>query len=78
MDTESKNYKGGWDAESLERSVKRLLTEQQAAQYLALSLDTIRRLRYEGTLPAVKIRRVLYDIEDLDQLIERNKFVEPQ
>ena len=78
MTTESKGYKSAGDSKSLERSVKRLLTEQQAARYLALSLDTIRRLRYEGTLPAVKIRRVLYDIEDLDLLIERSKFVEPQ
>lgn len=80
MDLETKSYKGTTDTES--RAPRRLMSEKGAAQYLGVSIDTVRRMRYSGVLPYVPMgttgRRPFYDIEDLDLWIERSKVREPQ
>ena len=60
----------------------RLLTRQQAAQYLSLSLDMIDRLSQQGELRRVQltlgdrtVRKVLYDRADLDRLVELSRIV---
>ncbi|MGP0593561.1 helix-turn-helix domain-containing protein [Nitrospira sp. T9] len=55
----------------------RLISEQEAAQYLGISYWTIRNLRFRGELPSIKIhRRILIDRQDLDAYISRLKKVE--
>jgi excisionase family DNA binding protein len=60
----------------------RLLTRQQAAEYLNLSLDMIDRLTQQSELPRVQlalgnrnVRKVLYDRADLDRLIDLSRIV---
>jgi excisionase family DNA binding protein len=60
----------------------RLLTRQQAADYLNLSPDMIDRLTQQGELPRVQlllgnrnVRKVLYDRADLDRLVELSRIV---
>ena len=47
----------------------RLLTEREVADYLAISPETLRRLRYAGEIPYVPLGRrlVRYRREDLDR-----------
>jgi excisionase family DNA binding protein len=52
----------------------RLLTVEQAAQYLGRSANGIRHLINEGKLRTVKLdQRVFLDIHDLDETIENSK-----
>jgi excisionase family DNA binding protein len=53
----------------------RLLNIKQAAKYLGTAVWTLRDLEWRGELPAVRNlgRRLLFDIRDLDQLIQRKK-----
>ena len=52
----------------------RLLGVREAALYLSLSHWTVRQLVWDGQLPAVRIgRRLLFDVRDLDALIDRSK-----
>jgi excisionase family DNA binding protein len=60
----------------------RLVTRQQAAAYLSLSLDIIDRLTQQGELRRVQltlgdrpVRRVLFDRADLDRLVELSRIV---
>ncbi len=60
----------------------RLLTRQQAADYLNLSSDMLDRLTQQGELPRVQlslgnrnVRKVLYDRGDLDRLVELSRIV---
>jgi excisionase family DNA binding protein len=60
----------------------RLLTRQQAADYLNLSSDMLDRLTQQGELPRVQlllgnrnVRKVLYDRADLDRLVELSRIV---
>jgi excisionase family DNA binding protein len=60
----------------------RLVTRQQAAEYLNLSLDLIDRLTQQGELRRVQltlgdrtVRKVLYDRADLDRLVELSRIV---
>ena len=60
----------------------RLVTRQQAAEYLNLSLDMIDRLTQQGDLRRVQltlgdrtVRKVLYDRADLDRLVELSRIV---
>ena len=60
----------------------RLLTRQQAADYLNLSSDMLDRLTQQGELPHVQlllgnrnVRKVLYDRADLDRLVELSRIV---
>jgi len=48
-----------------------LLTQQEAARYLKVSLKTLRRLVREGRLPEVRLgpRLPRYRIRDLDTLL---------
>ncbi len=81
MGEETKGYHGAGDLISHE-PIKRMLNEKEAARYLGISIDTVRRMRYSGILPYVPIgptgRRKFYDMRDLDSWIERNKVREPQ
>lgn len=54
---------------------KRLLTIEQAADYLGMSDDTVERLVAAGRLVPVRglDRRVRFDIRDLDGLVEDAK-----
>jgi len=60
----------------------RLLTRQQAADYLSLSSDMLDRLTQQGELRRVQltlgdrtVRKVLYDRADLDRLVELSRIV---
>jgi len=60
----------------------RLLTRQQAANYLNLSSDMLDRLTQQGELRRVQltlgdrtVRKVLYDRGDLDRLVELSRIV---
>jgi len=52
-----------------------------AAAYLGVSPDTVRTLEWRGVLPRVRIpdgnggeiRKILFDVRDLDALIDRSK-----
>lgn len=51
-----------------------LLSLDEAAGLLGLSVHSLRRLIWAGTLPAVRVtRRVQVDLRDLERLIERAK-----
>jgi len=64
-------------------TVPRLLDLEGAAAYLGLSPWTIRQLEWKGVLPRVRlpngdgrdIRKVLFDVRDLDRLVDRSKDV---
>jgi excisionase family DNA binding protein len=53
---------------------KRLYSVPEAAYYLGRSVDGLRELIWKGQIPIVKAdRRVLLDVRDMDEFIERNK-----
>lgn len=53
---------------------KRLYSVEEAARYLGVSKWSVRNQQWSGKLPCVRQgRRVLYDIRDIDQLIEDSK-----
>lgn len=50
-----------------------LLTREEAADYLSVSISTLWRLRDDGDLPYVKIKgKILFRREDLDSFITAN------
>jgi excisionase family DNA binding protein len=53
----------------------RLLNVNQAAKYLGCAVWTLRNLEWAGDLPSVRNlgRRLLFDIRDLDRLVEQKK-----
>lgn len=52
----------------------RLLTVEQAATYLGRTAKGVYVLKAHGMLPYVQIDgRVMFDIQDLDRVIEQNK-----
>jgi len=54
--------------------VKRLYSLPEAAYYLGRTVDALREIIWKGGLPCVKNgRRVLLDVKDMDDFIERNK-----
>lgn len=56
---------------------KRLYSVPEAAAYLGLTVEGVRYMISIGRLPAVRHgRRVLIDIRDMDEFIERNKVVQ--
>jgi excisionase family DNA binding protein len=70
------------DSPSCAPAGPRLVTRQQAAEYLSLSLDMIDRLTQQGELRRVQltlgdrtVRKVLYDRADLDRLVELSRIV---
>jgi excisionase family DNA binding protein len=53
---------------------RRVLEIEEAAEYLGCSIGTIHNLVADGKLNPVRYdRRMRFDIEDLDRLIERSK-----
>lgn len=53
---------------------RRLLDQAGAAEYLGLTQDQVRALKYRRVLPFVKVGRSLrFDVRDLDRFIEMNK-----
>jgi excisionase family DNA binding protein len=53
---------------------KRLYNVKEAAKYLGRSVWAIREMYYAGKIPCVRDgRRMLFDIVDLDEWIEKNK-----
>ena len=68
------------DSPSCAPAGPRLVTRQQAAEYLNLSLDIIDKLDQHGELRRVQlalgdrtVRKVLYDRADLDRLVELSR-----
>ncbi len=61
--------------------VSRLLSLEQVAHYLGVSTWTVRDLEWKGVLPRVRlpngeggeIRKLLFDVRDLDGLVDRSK-----
>lgn len=58
-----------------DRLAPRLLTAQQAADYLGVSHWTIRSLSWAGALASVRLgkRQLRWDLHDLDRFIEARK-----
>ena len=53
----------------------RLLTPDEAAQFLSVSQRTVKRLVADGSLPAYKIRRSMcFKLKDLEAFIEQNNW----
>ena len=53
---------------------KRLISVEDAARYLGVQKSTIYSWAWRRKIPSVKMgRRLLFDREDLDQLIESGK-----
>lgn len=47
---------------------------EEAADYLCISPWTIRAMAADGKIPVVRIgRRVLFDVQDLDRMIDFSK-----
>ncbi len=68
-------------AELVEITEGRLLGFEEVASYLHVNGATIRRLIERGVLQPVRIptlRRVLFDRQDLDHLIETGKVTPPE
>jgi hypothetical protein len=70
------------DSPSCAPAGPRLLTRQQAVDYLNLSSDMLDRLTQQGELRRVQltlgdrtVRKVLYDRGDLDRLVELSRIV---
>ncbi|MCA9469522.1 MAG: helix-turn-helix domain-containing protein [Nitrospira sp.] len=56
---------------------KRLYSLDEAAGYLGRSTWSVRRLIWGGELPSVRARgRVHVDVRDMDEFIEKHKYVE--
>ncbi len=54
----------------------RLLSYEAATRYLSLSYWTVRHMVVEGYIPHIKSgKRVLIDVQDLDEWIEKSKEV---
>jgi len=58
----------------IERPVKRLYSIKEAALYLGRSEYAVREMIWAGKLPYIKDgKRILLDIYDMDEWIEKNK-----
>jgi len=65
---------------------RRLLTEKEAAEYIGVSVSFLRKSRCSGTLPGHTVaprfvksaRMVRYDLEDLNNWIDKNKHDVPR
>jgi excisionase family DNA binding protein len=57
-----------------DRPKKRLYSVEDAAEYLGRSVWGVREMLYAGKLPFIKDgRRILLDIRDMDDWIEKSK-----
>ena len=53
----------------------RLLTPEEAADFLSVSLRTIKRLVSDGSLPAIRVRNSMrFKLRDIEQYIERSRW----
>jgi len=53
----------------------RLLTPDEAAQFLSVSHRTVKRLVAEGSLRACKVRKSMrFSLEDLEAYVEQNNW----
>lgn len=53
---------------------KRLYSMQEAACYLGRSVDALREMIWAGKLPFFRDgKRILLDVKDMDEFIEKNK-----
>jgi len=53
----------------------RLLTPKEAADFLSVSVRTIKRLVAEGSLPAIRVRNSMrFKLRDIEQYIERSRW----
>jgi len=56
---------------------KRLISQKEAGEYLGISYWTVRDLVFNGELPHIRIRRrILMDIQDLEEYIQKNKSIQ--
>jgi excisionase family DNA binding protein len=56
------------------KTLKRLYSLPEAAEYLGRSTWSVRRLIWNGELPQVRAgRRVHVDVGDMEEFIEKNK-----
>ncbi len=52
-----------------------LLTKKEAAEFLRVSISTIEKLRYDGSIPFVKLgKRVFFKKTALADYVERQQF----
>jgi len=60
-----------------DRPTKRLFSVKEASEFLGISPWTMRDLQWAGKVDYVKFNRLVYfDVRDLEDFIERNKFRE--
>jgi len=53
---------------------KRLLTIKEASEYLGITVNGLYHMVYRREIPFVKIKgRIRFDLNDIDEWIERNK-----
>lgn len=59
-------------------AARRLVSIQEAADFLGVSIASVRRLIWQGQLPVVRLtRRIQIDIHDLNRLIDQRKEAKP-
>lgn len=78
MASETRINKGSQKAHGIEGpTCPRLLPLKAAAQYMGLSLWSLREVIWKGLIPCVKLgpsgRKVFIDVKDIEVFIERNK-----
>lgn len=58
----------------LEKSESRLITVQEAARYLAVSVSTLYGWVWQRRIPFVKMGRALrFDVRDLERFVDENR-----
>jgi len=71
-----KGLQGGPSVRESDVLQPRLLSYEAATRYLSLSYWTVRHMVVEGHIPHIKSgKRVLIDVQDLDEWIEKSKEV---
>ena len=56
------------------RPQRRLLTVPEAAEYIGRTVHGIRQMVRQHKIPVVRIdKKVMFDVQDLDKMIEANK-----
>ena len=56
---------------------KRLISQKETAEYLGISYWTVRDMVFRGDIPHIRIgRRILMDILDLDDYIQKSKITQ--
>ena len=57
-----------------DKKQKRLISQKEAGEYLGISYWTVRDMVFRGDIPHIRIgRRILMDIKDLEEYIQKNK-----